>query len=357
MDHVEGIRAAGAPGSAGAAMRRLLHPIALGVVAGHLALLALAWWALQHLIPDTVTLNLFGHPHTVTETHRRIIDRTIEISLLLPAVFFIEYLCTGWEQSSTRQLLADRTGSVWTDIVCYLMQSAPFWTLITTVMSLGVVVATGEGLRRLLGLAGLAPSIAGTPMALQVAILFVVYTFFDYWSHRLDHSRAFWPLHRFHHSADTFCVVTAARVHPAAFTAVVGAVLPGVLLGADPAALAYMGLVIIVIRLVVHSRIESDFGWVGQWVVQSPLHHRLHHSLNRMPINLALLPIWDRLFRTFRDPPKQAMRIGTPTDYRHGAGILLDVWRDYRDFWAGLKGMAVKRWGKLAPSPMGRGPG
>jgi sterol desaturase/sphingolipid hydroxylase (fatty acid hydroxylase superfamily) len=323
-------------------MRRLLHPVALGLVAGHLALLALGWWTLHHLIPDTLALSLFGHAHIVGEVHRRVIDRTVEISLLLPAIFFIEYLCTGWAQSSVRHLLVERTASIWTDVACYLLQSAPIWTLITTIMSLGAVYASGEGLRRLAALGGLDLDIAGTPLAFQVTVLFLVYTLFDYWSHRLDHSRVFWPLHRFHHSADAFCVLTAARVHPAAFTAVIGAVLPGVLLGADRLALAYMGLVIIIIRLIVHSRIESDFGWVGRWVVQSPLHHRLHHSLNRMPINLSLLPIWDRLFGTWRDAPKQAMRIGTPTDYRHGAGILADVWRDYREFWTGVGALVAK---------------
>lgn len=325
-------------------MRRLLHPVALSLVAGHMALLALGWWILHHLVPDTLALNLFGHVHQIGEVHRRVIDRTVEISLLLPSIFFIEYLCTGWTESSVRHLMVERTSSGWSDVVCYLFQMAPIWPLVTAIMSFGLAYVSGEGLRQVLAHAtGLELSVAGAPLAFQTVVLFVLYTLFDYWSHRLDHSKVFWPLHRFHHSAESFSVLTAARVHPAMFTAVVGAVLPGVFLGCDPAALAYVGLVVIIIRLLVHSRIESNFGWIGRWVVQSPLHHRLHHSLNRMPINLSLLPIWDRLFGTWRDAPRQSMRIGTPAAYHHGAGVLLDIWRDYREFWTGVKTLVVKR--------------
>jgi sterol desaturase/sphingolipid hydroxylase (fatty acid hydroxylase superfamily) len=338
------IRAVEAPDASGVVIRRLLHPLALSIALGHLALLILGWWTLNHLAPDTLTLNLFGHVHVINEVHRRVIGRTVEISLLLPSIFFIEYLCTGWAESSVRHLLVERTASGWADVACYLLQMAPIWTLVTAIMSFGVAYVSGEGLRQFLAHAtGIELSIAGAPLAFQTVVLFVLYTLFDYWSHRLDHSKVFWPLHRFHHSAESFSVLTAARVHPAMFTAVVGAIFPGVLLGSDPAALAYVGLVVIVIRLLVHSRIESNFGWIGRWVVQSPLHHRLHHSLNRMPINLGLLPIWDRLFGTWRDAPQQAMRIGTPAAYRHGAGILLDIWRDYCEFWTGLRKLVAKR--------------
>jgi len=356
VDQAGQTRVAKTPDSIGAPIRRLLHPVALSLVAAHLALLLLGWWALHHLVPDTLTLNLFGHAHQVSEVHRRVIDRTVEISLLLPSIFFIEYLCTGWAQSSVRHLLVERTASGWSDVACYLFQMAPVWTLVTAIMSFGFAYVSGEGLRQALAHAtGLKLSIAGAPLALQAVVLFVLYTLFDYWSHRLDHSRVFWPLHRFHHSAESFSVLTAARIHPAMFTAVVGAVLPGAFLACDPEALVYVGLVVIVIRLLVHSRIESNFGWVGRWIVQSPLHHRLHHSLNRMPINLALLPIWDRLFNTWRDAPQQAMRIGTPAPYRHGAGVVLDIWRDYCAFWAGLKAMTVNRLAERVTSPS-RGP-
>ena len=343
MDHSGPIPAARALGPFFVTIRRLFHPVALSLVATHLALLALGWWTLRHLVPDTVVLHLFGHVQLAHEVHRRVIDRTLELGALLPAVFLVEYLWVGWRESSVRHLLVERTASGWSDLACYFFQLAPVSTMVAGIMSFGVVYVSGAGLRCLFADAtGIDISIAGAPLLLQTAILFLLYTLLDYWSHRLDHSRVFWPLHRFHHAAESFSVLTAARVHPAMFTAVVGAILPGVLLGSDPAALAQTGIVIIIIRLLIHSRIESNFGWVGRWVVQSPLHHRLHHSLNRMPINLALLPIWDRLFGTWRDAPREAMRIGTPAPYRHGAWFVPDLWRDYCEFWTGVKTLAFE---------------
>jgi sterol desaturase/sphingolipid hydroxylase (fatty acid hydroxylase superfamily) len=344
MGERQPIEVACAPHGGGAAIRRLLHPVAVSLIVTHLTLIGLAWWALQHWVPDTLVLHLFGHDHLVSQVHRRLIDRTIEISVLLPSIFLFEYLWTGWARSSVRHLLIERPPSSWSDAVCYLFQLAPAWTLVSAVMSFGVVYVSGEWLRRhLVQATGIDFSIAGAPLLVQTTVLFLLYTLLDYWSHRLDHTRAFWPLHRFHHSAESFCVLTAARVHPAMFTAVVSAILPGVLLASDRAALAYVTLVIIIIRLVIHSRIESSFGWVGRWLVQSPLHHRRHHSIDSRPMNFGLLPLWDRLFGTWCDVPEEARPIGTKTPYRHGAWIGPDIWRDYLEFGTGIKRLLVGR--------------
>jgi sterol desaturase/sphingolipid hydroxylase (fatty acid hydroxylase superfamily) len=299
---------------------------------------------LRRLVPDAVTLQLLGKVHAVADLHRKIADRIVVAGMLVPAVFWLEYLWMGWRDCSVRHLLVERTASGRSDLSCFLFGLSPTLSLISAAMSLGVVFISGDWLRQHLARAtGVDLSIAALPLAVQTAVLFLLYSLFDYWSHRLDHSRAFWPLHRFHHAAEDFSVLTAARTHPAVFTAVVGTVLPGMLLGSKPEALADLGLIVMTIRLVIHSRIESDFGWVGRWIVQSPLHHRLHHSLNRQPINLGLLPIWDRLFGTWRETGGRPMRIGASAPYRHGAWIAPDIWRDYREFWAGLLRLACGR--------------
>ncbi len=337
-------RNANIPKPASRTLARLLHPLALATVAGYLALLAASWWALQRLAPDTVTLHLFGKAHVASQLHRRIGERLVVAGILAPGVFFLEYLWMGWRGSSVRHLLVERTASGRSDLACFLAGLLPPMTLISAAMSLGIVLVSGEWLRQAIGrVTGFDISIASEPLALQTIILFLVYSLFDYWSHRLDHSRAFWPLHRFHHAADAFSVLTAARTHPAAFTAVIGTTLPGLLLGSAPEALADVGILVMTIRLVIHSRIESDFGWAGRWIVQSPVHHRLHHCLNRLPVNLGFIPVWDHLFGTWREAPGLPMKIGVATPYRHGAWIAPDIWRDYRDFWSGLFRLAKAR--------------
>ncbi len=309
----------------------------------HLAVVALCYWLLTKAVPDTLSLHVFGRSHTIWDLHRRVVDRTLEVSLLIPSVFLVEYVWVGWKESSVRHLVWARTPSSWSDVGCYLLGAAPAAPVVSAVMSFGAVYISGGWLRHLVGtMTGVHLNVASAPLAVQVASLLVLYSFFDYWSHRLDHSRTFWPLHRFHHSAETFSVLTAARVHPAMFTAVI-TTMPGLLLGPSRGALIDMGLIAAILRLMIHSRIDSDFGWVGRWIVQSPLHHKQHHSFNRMAVNVGLAPIWDHLFGTWRDLPSMPLKMGTPTPYRHGLWIGPDIWRDYCEFLKGVRTHALKR--------------
>jgi sterol desaturase/sphingolipid hydroxylase (fatty acid hydroxylase superfamily) len=136
-------------------------------------------------------------------------------------------------------------------------------------------------------------------------------------------------------------VLNSVRIHPAAFTSVMSATLPAVLFQTSPDVIADVMLFVITLRYVIHSRIDSDFGWVGRWIIQSPVHHRLHHVLDmsRPTGHFAITPIWDHLFGTWRsdaDEVDQTLVIGVDTPYRHGAWIGPDVWRDYLDFWKGF---------------------
>ncbi len=48
------------------------------------------------------------------------------------------------------------------------------------------------------------------------------------------------------------------------------------------------------------------------------------------------MPLWDRLFGTWGGQVAADLPIGVDTPYRHGAWVAPDLWRDYREFWAGL---------------------
>ena len=206
-------------------------------------------------------------------------------------------------------------------------------------MTLGVSMVSGVWIHdRLAAMLGVPLNLATLPLALQVLAYFFVYTFFDYWTHRLDHSRYFWPIHRYHHAADDFLVVTASRQHPAAFTGIFLINVPMAILGATPAVMIYVNVVTIALGFLIHSRIDSDWGWIGRWVVQSPNHHRLHHVLDMSEPtgHFAMAPIWDRLFGTWRGDADQTLEIGVDTPYRHGFWLVPDLLRDYWHFWRGF---------------------
>jgi sterol desaturase/sphingolipid hydroxylase (fatty acid hydroxylase superfamily) len=181
----------------------------------------------------------------------------------------------------------------------------------------------------------------------QVVLYFYVYSFFDYWAHRLGHTRLFWPLHRYHHSAEEFDIINAARIHPAGFAGIFFINIPMPLLGATPEAMIWVNVVTVALGFAIHSRIPSGFGWIGRYVIQSPLHHRLHHKLEMTQATgfFGMTPVWDHLFGGWSECRDADVAIGVDTHYAHGFFILRDLLRDYRDFWLGLIG---KR--QLSPS-------
>ena len=321
------------------ARNRLALAAALAGLSLYIALLGAAWWAAEHLLPDQSTVRLAGHAFTLKTIHTRITSDGMLLFGLLPLAFWIEATVTGWEACSLRRMISGRTPSTKTDLAIFILGQTHLFNVLGRLMLLGASMVSGAWIYHYLNTRfGYSIPSELLPLPMQVLGYFFVYTFFDYWSHRVDHSRYFWPLHRFHHSADEFCVLTAGREHPAAFTSTFLINLPLAILGAPPAAMLYVNVVVISLGFLIHSRIDSDWGWIGRWIVQSPNMHRLHHKLDMSyPTgHFAMAPIWDRLFGTWGGKADQTLQIGVDAPYRHGFWVGADMARDYRDFWMGF---------------------
>jgi len=309
--------------------------------AAYAGLLAAAWWMLGAFVPDTLSFNAMGHAVTLHNVHQKILGNAMLVLLILPSALWLECAVVGWRKSSFRALLCGETQSIRTDIACFLLDQVHVMGLIGRVMMLGASIVSGVALKDWIAArTGFAINPAALPMALQVVIYFYVYSFFDYWAHRVGHTRWFWPLHRYHHSAEDFCVVNAARIHPAGFVGIFFISVPMPLLGATPEAMIYVNVVTIALGFLIHSRIESGFGWIGRYVIQSPLHHRLHHKLDMSEATgfFGMAPVWDHLFGGWSERKEANIAIGVDTPYRHGFWIMPDLLRDYADFWKGLVG-------------------
>jgi hypothetical protein len=102
----------------------------------------------------------------------------------------------------------------------------------------------------------------------------------------------------------------------------------------------------------IHSRIPLRLGWCGRWLIQSPLHHRLHHLklYDGRSWNYSICPLWDRMFGTWRDV-EQPVEIGIEYAYRHGAWIVHDMLRDYSEFLQGWAVLATRAIGGLLRRP------
>ena len=304
------------------------------------ALLALAWWGLTHLLPDEATVHALGRAFTLRKIHDTVVGDAMLVLAILPSVLWLECACIGWRKSSLRALLQP-SASARTDIAAFLLEHLHVTGLIGKLMMLGASAVSGEGLRAWFAVhTGMAPSLGALPLALQVLAGFIAYTFLDYWAHRIGHLRLFWPLHRYHHAAQEMVVINGGRLHPAGFVTVFIVNLPLPLLGAGLEAMLWVNVLAAIVGLLIHTRLESDFGWIGRYIIQSPRHHRLHHKLDMTEATgfFGMLPVWDHLFGGWSEQAQANIAIGVYTPYRHGFWVVPDLLRDYRDFWLGLIG-------------------
>jgi len=305
------------------------------------AALALAWWALTRFVPDQVAIRAFGRAAVLHHVHDKVLGNAALVLAILPGVLWLECALTGWEKSSARALFRP-SGSAATDLSNFVLEQLHVSGLVGKLMMLGASLVSGEMLRGwLLAKTGFAADLSALPLAAQVPLCFLAYTFFDYWAHRAGHTRLFWPLHRYHHAATEMVVINGGRIHPAGFLGIFFLNIPMPLLGAGPQAMLWVNMLVTILGFLIHSRLETDFGWIGRYIIQSPRHHRLHHKLDMSEPTgfFAMAPVWDRLFGGWmRNQDRPNVAIGVDTQYRHGFWILPDLLRDYRDFWLGLAG-------------------
>ncbi|MEX0675894.1 MAG: sterol desaturase family protein [Pirellulales bacterium] len=160
-----------------------------------------------------------------------------------------------------------------------------------------VEVASGEvGLLRWLSLGAVA----------TVVLALLLLDFWTYVWHRLNHVVPFlWRFHRMHHSDPNVDASTGVRFHTGEIVMsglARAALLP--ILGLSLAQLALYDAILLPLVLFHHSNVGLprwlDYGLT--WCVVTPAMHRVHHSCWRPETDsnfASILPLWDRLFRTF----------------------------------------------------------
>src|SRR5438552_18701534 len=131
-----------------------------------------------------------------------------------------------------------------------------------------------------------------------------------YLQHRLFHyAPVLWRLHRMHHADLDVDVTTGARFHPVeillSLAIKFGAITA---IGAPPLGVFLFEVLLNATSMFNHSNIfiPPRLERVLRWMVVTPDMHRVHHSILRPETNSNFgfnLPIWDRLFRTYRAQP------------------------------------------------------
>jgi sterol desaturase/sphingolipid hydroxylase (fatty acid hydroxylase superfamily) len=152
-----------------------------------------------------------------------------------------------------------------------------------------------------------------TPLA--IASLFVATEFVYYWHHRASHRiRWLWATHAVHHSATRLNFTAAIRL---GWTGNISGnflfFLPLIWLGLHPLAVVGMLGVNLFYQFFIHTELVRRLGPL-EWILNTPAHHRVHHSSNAGCLDKnygGILIVFDRWFGTFTEAPRdEALRYG-----------------------------------------------
>lgn len=136
-------------------------------------------------------------------------------------------------------------------------------------------------------------------------------TFFFYWWHRYRHTRLLWYIfHQVHHSPSRIEVATSFYKHPIEILSdsILTAVVLYPLLGCSMMGVFWNNFFAAIAEYFYHANIKTP-GWI-RYFIQTPELHSIHHQYDVHFYNFSDLPIWDRLFGTYRDTTEFADRCG-----------------------------------------------
>jgi sterol desaturase/sphingolipid hydroxylase (fatty acid hydroxylase superfamily) len=178
---------------------------------------------------------------------------------------------------------------------------------------LGITLLTGKVWQdaftgqSLLGLSG-----ANLP-ALEGFLGWFVGTFVFYWWHRLRHQNGWWAVfHQVHHSASRIEVLTSFYKHPVEIlvNSLLTALILFPVLGVSLLAGFWYNFFAATGEYFYHANVKTPC-WL-RFFVQTPELHSIHHQYDVHAHNYSDIPIWDRLFGTYRDSTSFTDRCGFP---------------------------------------------
>lgn len=184
--------------------------------------------------------------------------------------------------------------------------------LLVNLMQIGITFGTNELWFKWLS-GGSIWNISGWNAILQGFFGWFISTFLFYWWHRIRHASGFWVVfHQVHHSPQRIEALTTFYKHPVeiASDAVIIALLMYPVLGSTLEGAFWLNFFAATAAFFYHSNIRTP-KWV-KYFIQTPELHSIHHQLNVHRYNYADLPIWDRMFGTYKDTDDFVEQCGFP---------------------------------------------
>lgn len=138
-------------------------------------------------------------------------------------------------------------------------------------------------------------------------------TFFFYWWHRLRHVKGWWLVfHQIHHSPSRIELVTSFYKHPIEILsdAILSAVILYPLLGCSLMGAFWYNFFAGTGEYFYHANVRTPH-WL-RFFIQTPELHSVHHQFDVHKYNFSDIPLWDRIFGTYKDTTEFVERCGFP---------------------------------------------
>ena len=170
---------------------------------------------------------------------------------------------------------------------------------------------------------------------LQGLFAWFIGTFFFYWWHRVRHIKGFWLIfHQIHHSPSRIEAITSFYKHPIEILsdAILSALILYPLLGCSMMGAFWYNCFAGIGEYLYHSNIKTP-KWF-RYFIQTPELHSIHHQFGVHKYNFGDIPIWDRIFGTYKDTTEFAERCGFPKNAENKLKEMLlfkDVYKSYKE--------------------------
>ncbi len=209
-----------------------------------------------------------------------------------------------------------------------------FRAALINLAQLGITLGTGQLWIKFFGGASLVSfSSLEFPLA-EVFIGWFIGTFVFYWWHRLRHKNGFWRVfHQIHHSPSRIEIFTSFYKHPVEIlsNSLLSAVILFPVLGCSVLGGFWYNFFAATGEYFYHANVRTP-KWL-RYFIQTPELHSIHHQLDVHDYNYSDLPIWDRIFGTYKDAVDFVPNCGFPGNNENRLTEMLifkDVYdRDY----------------------------
>jgi sterol desaturase/sphingolipid hydroxylase (fatty acid hydroxylase superfamily) len=142
----------------------------------------------------------------------------------------------------------------------------------------------------------------------------LIYDFFYYWFHRLQHANSWlWEQHKLHHSDQALNVTTSYRINwlEDLFKSLLVSIPVAIVLRLQPfevgIVVSLTGVISHIWGQFLHSNIRLSFSFLST-LLTGPQFHRIHHSIETHHQNknfTTYFPFWDALFGTYYRPSRE----------------------------------------------------